>query len=497
MTRDTQRTTITAAVGGGAPAASGDAGAVASADLDLRTHNAALALRIADLEETNKAVLAMYRQLADELEETNSGVVALYAELDERGRQLLAANEAKTRFLRNVSHELRTPVNSILGLTSLLADSRLDAEQSVQVGFLQDSAANLLSLVNELLDLARAESGRQEVTITSVDLGEVLDELRGTTAPLLREGVILEIPEPEPRTLRTDSRLLRHVLRNLLTNAVKFTDSGFVRLTATEEPGAAHGEEARGWLRIDVQDTGLGIEADQLDRVFEEFHQVPNRLQPSVRGSGLGLPYALRTTETLGGTLEVVSTPGEGSTFTVRLPLAADGDADDAEPGTPAQLSEGAPAPLVGRVLVVDDDDVFRTVVVDLLRGSAREVTQAASAREALAVARAAVPDVVLLDVRLPDVDARAGVRRLRKQHPGVPVVRMSSGPPPAALTPDDDVPFVAKADVSRARLRAVLRQVLPTAGAGQAAGAGAREPADEAPGAASRHPSANEEDQR
>ena len=139
-----------------------------------------------ELEETNRGVLAMYTQLSNELEETNRGVVALYAELDEKGRQLVEANEAKTRFLRSISHELRAPVHSILGLTELLGDSTLDDEQRRQVDYLQASARALLELVNELLDLGRAESGRLEVAQAPVELGPLFAELRGTLRPSRR-----------------------------------------------------------------------------------------------------------------------------------------------------------------------------------------------------------------------------------------------------------------------------------------------------------------------
>jgi signal transduction histidine kinase/CheY-like chemotaxis protein len=431
----------------------------------------------AELEETNRGVLAMYRQLSDELEETNTGVVALYAELDERGRQLSAANEAKTRFLRNVSHELRTPVNSILGLASLLADSPLDREQRRQVNFLQDSAAALLGLVNELLDLARAESGRQEVTVTAVDLVELLEELRGTTEPLVRDGVRLEILRPEITTVRTDRRLLTRVLRNLLTNAVKFTDQGHVRLAARLDRDG----EGRDWVRFAVEDTGLGIAPELLEEVFEEFYQIPNRLQPSVRGTGLGLPYARRSMQTLGGALDVTSTPGQGSTFTASLPLISPGELESGEialdeaaireamgepqstsAGTLADASDqGESAALVDRALVVDDDDAYRAVVADLLRGTAGNVVQAGSAQEAFARSAEARPDIVLLDVRMPDVDGIVAMARLRAERPGLPVVHMSSGPPPDLPPGSGDVPFIAKAEITRATLREAFRRAL------------------------------------
>ncbi|WP_210417330.1 ATP-binding protein [Cellulomonas sp. Y8] len=383
-----------------------------------------------ELEETNRGVLAMYTQLSDELEETNSGVVALYAELDERGRQLAAANDAKTRFLRSVSHELRAPVNSILGLSSLLADGDLDADQRVQVGYLDASARSLLGMVNELLDLARAESGRQHVHRVRVDLPAVLAGLAGTVQPLLRPGVDLRVDVADDLVLHTDPELLERVLRNLLTNAAKFTEQGAVTVRAGR---AADG----GAVVVAVEDTGLGIAAEHQGEVFEEFFQVPNRLQPSVKGTGLGLPYARRVAEALGGSLEVASEVGRGSTFTLTL-----GRTD---------------VPTLGRVLVVDDEEAGRVVLRGLLADAAAEVLEARDGSEALAVLASAaeLPDVVLLDVRMPGTDGPATLAALRSdpRTAGLPVVLMSSAERPAV-----DAPFLDKAELDAAGLARALR---------------------------------------
>ncbi|NHT19132.1 response regulator [Cellulomonas sp. IC4_254] len=386
----------------------------------------------------------MYTQLSDELEETNSGVVALYAELDERGRQLAAANDAKTRFLRSVSHELRAPVNSILGLASLLADGDLDADQRVQVGYLDASARALLGMVNELLDLARAESGRQHVRRVRVDLPAMLAELAGTVRPLLRPEVELRVEVTADLVLHTDPELLERVLRNLLTNAVKFTESGAVTLRAGR---AADGRT----VVIAVEDTGLGIAREHLDEVFEEFFQVPNRLQPSVKGTGLGLPYARRVAEALGGSLEVASEVGEGSTFTLTL--------------------ERTDVPTLGRVLVVDDEEPSRVVLRGLLADAAAEVLEARDGAEALAALAppAALPDVVLLDVRMPGTDGPATLAALRSdpRTAGLPVVLMSSAEPP-----DADAPFLDKAQLDAAGLARALRAAgAPVAADGAATG--------------------------
>ncbi|SCE68307.1 Signal transduction histidine kinase [Micromonospora purpureochromogenes] len=283
---------------------------------EVRSQRDELAVLNAELEETNRGVMALYTQLSEELEETNRGVVALYAELDEKSAQLRTASESKSRFLANVSHELRAPVTAIIGLGRLLTDAASDPltpEQSEQVELIRASAADLLSLVNALLDLAKAESGRIEPEWADVDLRAVFGQLRGTLRALTnRSAVELVVEEPPaPAVLRSDEVLLSQVLRNLLHNALKFTERGEVRMTAQRDDER--------W-RLSVSDTGVGIRPELHERIFEEFYQVPGASR--VGGTGLGLPYARRLVTLLGGTLELTSEPGRGSTFTVVLPAS-------------------------------------------------------------------------------------------------------------------------------------------------------------------------------
>jgi len=281
----------------------------------VRAQRDELARLNAELEETNRGVMALYHQLSDELEETNRGVVALYNELDERSAELRAASESKSRFLANVSHELRAPVTAIIGLGRLLTDPGSDPlteEQSRQVELIRSSATDLLRLVNDLLDLAKAEAGRIEPEFSDVDLKALFGELRGTLRALAtRPEVELVVEDPPPgTTLRTDDVLLARVLRNLLTNALKFTAAGEVRLISR------WGDDA---VELEVSDTGIGIPPEHHERIFEEFYQVPGGTDRGT-GTGLGLPYAKRLVTILGGTLRVDSEPGRGSVFTVTLP---------------------------------------------------------------------------------------------------------------------------------------------------------------------------------
>lgn len=271
-----------------------------------------------ELEETNRGVLALYTELSEELEETNRGVVALYAELEDKSQQLSEASEAKSRFWANVSHELRTPVNAVVGLTRLLLSetSALTEDQRRQLSLIGASGDTLLSLVGELLDVAKAESGQLEIHSAPVDLRVLLGQLHGTLRGTAAPGVTLTIPDPAQAPLiSTDEVLLTRILRNLLSNALKFTDQGEVRLEMRTEIG-----EEQHWLVFTVRDTGIGIPADQHVRVFEEFYQVPGPHQRGRPGTGLGLPYARRLTDLLGGVLTLSSVPGRGTTVEVRMP---------------------------------------------------------------------------------------------------------------------------------------------------------------------------------
>ncbi|MFI5907816.1 ATP-binding protein [Dactylosporangium sp. NPDC051541] len=355
---------------------------------EVQAHRDELLHLNAELEETNQGVMALYTQLSEELEQTNQGVVALYAELDERSAQLREANEAKSRFLANVSHELRAPVTAIIGLTRLMLDPRsepLTSEQTHQLDLVQGSAADLLARVNDLLDLAKAESGRIEPNWGPIDLGAVFGQLRGTLRPLARPEVDLVVDEPPAAGLVSDELLLTQILRNLLTNALKFTDTGTVGMGAWVD-----GDR----LYIAVADTGIGIPFAEQARVFEEFHQVRGARQAG--GTGLGLPYARRLATLLGGALTMVSEPGEGSTFTLSLPQR------------PAQAGEpdaDGPLPQVERALVVDDDPAARHLLRQLLAGIAGQVSEAADVRSGLAIAVREHPSVIFLDLRMPGGD--------------------------------------------------------------------------------------------
>lgn len=251
-----------------------------------------------------------------EILDSNRALVTMHSVLDDKNDELRRAADVKSRVVTNVSHEFRTPINSILGLTQLLLD-RLDGEltpeQEKQVRFVRTSAESLSGLVNDLLDLSRIEAGRHELRASEFEAGELLSSLRGMMRPLVREGVELVLDEPLASRLNTDRGKVSQILRNLVSNAIKFTEKGSITVHA-ERVGAHR-------IRFSVSDTGIGIAEKDQARVFEEFTQIDSPIQRKVQGTGLGLALSQKLAEMLGGTLTVRSKLGEGATFTLEIPL--------------------------------------------------------------------------------------------------------------------------------------------------------------------------------
>ena len=279
---------------------------MADVDVSIETLQAALAARDAELD-----------ALRAELEETNRGVVALYGELDAQADQLRQATELKSRFLAYMSHEFRTPIASFQSLTRLLlshADGPLTPEQEKQVRFISDTAGEFSDMVNDLLDLAKVEAGRVDVNPAWFEMVDLFSALRGMFRPVVvnpEVNLIFEEPQDVPK-LYTDDRKLSQILRNFISNALKFTTRGEVRVSAVQQ-----GES----IVFSVADTGIGIAPEFHSAIFQDFSQLDSPIQKRMRGTGLGLSLSKRLAELLGGSIALQSQAGEGSTFTVTLPL--------------------------------------------------------------------------------------------------------------------------------------------------------------------------------
>lgn len=381
-------------------------------------------------------------RLNEELQDTNRGVLALYAELDETAEHLRRADQMKSKFLSNMTHEFQTPLNSILALTRLLlerADGDLSPEQERQVNYIRSAARDLSELVHDLLDIAKVEAGKVSVRATEFEIPDLFGGLRGLMRPLQTNdavALVFDSPDTLP-SLFTDEAKVSQILRNYISNALKFTERGEVLVSAElDEPG---------YVIFRVSDTGIGIAVEDQGRLFLEFGQVPNPLQARVRGTGLGLSLSKRLAELLGGSVGVTSALGQGSTFWLRLPIVAPGFEATA-PSTrevTAQLPVNMPT-----ALVVDDEITSRYVLRRYLTAAGCRVIEAAGGQEGLARAASDQPDVVFLDITMPDMLGTEVLARLKRD-------------PATARIPVVIATSLAMDDAERARLSTHAAAVL------------------------------------
>jgi len=359
--------------------------------LEVQAQNQELLSTLAELKARQEELL----QLTRELEDTNRGVVALYAELDEKANHLRRADEMKSRFLSNMSHEFRTPLSSIRALSKLLLDETdgpLTEEQEKQVSFIRQGAEGLSELVNDLLDLAKIEAGKTEVRIAEFDVNDMFGALRGMLRPLLlTESISLQFSvQGSIPLMSTDEAKVSQVLRNFISNALKFTERGYVHVSA------ALSDDGRS-VKFSVRDTGLGIDLDSQALIFEEFSQVQNHLQKEVKGTGLGLPLCRKLVSLLGGAIELESTPGQGSTFTAIIPLNYAGElAVQSPPLTLDPAPEGSLP-----VLIIEDQQETQLLYEKFLRHSSFHPILTKNLREADAVLKEIKPAAIVLDIIL------------------------------------------------------------------------------------------------
>ena len=279
-----------------------------------------------DLKAELELCRAEVRSLREELDETNRGVVALYGELDVQAEKLRKATELKSHFLSYMSHEFRTPIGAIRSNARLLldhVDGPLTTEQTRQVGFIQETAAEFSEMVNDLLDLAKIEAGRLEISPGWFEMMDLFTALRGmfkAMADNVELSLVFEEPGDLPR-FYTDNRKLSQILRNFISNALKFTPQGEIKVSA-ELVGDM-------LVKFSVADSGIGIASEFHDAIFNDFTQVDSPIQKRLRGTGLGLALSKQLAQLLGGWVEVQSALGEGSTFSVIVPAHLPVDTKD------------------------------------------------------------------------------------------------------------------------------------------------------------------------
>ncbi len=377
-------------------------------------------------------------ELEDNFKAMAQSLSSQFWRLVEAREQAQVANQTKSQFLANMSHEMRTPMHSILGLVRLLREDQAKGETATSyVDEIERTGKLLVRLLDDILDLSRVEAGVLSLHPEATEITGIVEEVIGVfgqTAQAKNVDLRMEM-DPVLRRVVVDEVRLRQILFNLVGNGVKFTPSG--RVTARvglESPATA---DAAGTLVIDVEDTGIGIPEEEQEAVFEPFRQQQDQDDRRFGGSGLGLAITQRLVEAMGGEISLRSTQGRGSTFTVRIPVqlpAPDQNNDNASPGhtdaAPPQDSTTAPD-LTGRtVLLAEDDRIGMIVIRECFRRCGATVVEAVDGHQAILRANETLPDVVLMDVQMPDMDGIEATRRLRENSrtAKIPVIAVTAG---------------------------------------------------------------------
>ena len=414
----------------------------------LQESQAQMEVQQTELEQTNANLEAQTQQLEHQREQ----LLRAQSAMTDKARELALASQYKSEFLANMSHELRTPLNSTLILAKLLADNKPGNLSTEQVKFAQTIYAagnDLLALINDILDLAKIESGQATVEVEPVNIARTLQALVDPLRPVAQEkGLELTttVAPDTPAGFETDPQRLGQVLKNLLSNALKFTDKGAVALHVSRNPDDT--------LSFAVKDTGIGIPPHQQALIFEAFRQADGSTHRKYGGTGLGLSISRDLAHLLGGTLTVHSVPGEGSVFTLMVPMRLvpqqpaepravaplDLATPEAPSGTPSTVqtgpTAGQPAPVPAgssasaiaavaqpvpvragprSILVIEDDKRFAQILCDLAREMDFECHLAYNAADGLAFAAQSLPSAIVLDVNLPDFSGLGVLDQLKR----------------------------------------------------------------------------------
>jgi signal transduction histidine kinase/CheY-like chemotaxis protein len=416
------------------------ADAVGAGDLEYR-------IRVLPRDELGQ-LAATFNEMAESLHSARAGLTRANAELERHQQELQSlmeaaesANSAKSQFLANMSHELRTPMNAIIGYSEMLAEDA--GERGLEL-FVRDlnrintAGKQLLTLINDILDLSKIEAGRMDLYLETFDIGEMLADISTTIQPLIDKNanrLVVDLP-PAVGSMHADLTKVRQILFNLLGNASKFTKSGTIAVGVRRTAA----DQGREWIVFEVGDSGIGLTPEQAAKVFDSFTQADASTTRKYGGTGLGLTITRKFCEMMGGEISVESEPGKGAIFTVRLPAQV---ADQslappsleqlaaAVPGTPARdpspdlNDSGGEA---GCVLVIDDDPVIQDLMGSFLQKEGYRVSAAAGGEEGLRRARELRPDVITLDVAMPSMDGWSVLSALKADPDlaNIPVIMLS-----------------------------------------------------------------------
>ncbi|MEJ2643019.1 MAG: ATP-binding protein, partial [Desulfosarcinaceae bacterium] len=387
-----------------------------------------------------------FNRLTDRLRKVIHNLQSQTSQLTRAKREAETATQLKGQFLANMSHEIRTPLNAILGFADLLETSITDKPLKRYARIIRSSGKDLLHLINDILDLSKIEAGRMEIQRQPVSVRTLFDELHGIFSIAAKKKNLcfeIQVGDEVPRRLLLDRTRLRQILFNLIGNALKFTDQGKVACRAS----AIAAKPPRRWdLTIDVHDTGIGIDPSAYQAIFESFNQHHDHTKGRNEGTGLGLSISRNLVEMMGGEIRVAGDPGKGTCFTIHLP-----DVGEADPDAAAKLpwteKEGCDASIQfqsASLLVVDDLAVNRDLLKEALKATPLAIYEVASGQDAVAAVRTKHFDLILMDIRMPDMDGYEALQQIRRQETQatVPVVALTASGMKEEVTRIQEVGF-------------------------------------------------------